>query len=108
MKDKMNLKGKFGVYGRSLGGLATTHLADKVSLIIADRTFFDFDILADRKFYSSYSKFLFRLGTCKWKSINHKNITNKGIKNCYKVIMIEKNDEIVEVHSSLMTGVARD
>lgn len=43
MKETMKLNGKFGVYGRSLGGLATTHLADKVDLIIADRTFYDFD-----------------------------------------------------------------
>ena len=53
----MGLRGKIGVYGRSIGGLATTHLADKVDLIIADRTLYDFDILADRKFHSSYSKF---------------------------------------------------
>lgn len=26
---------------------------------------------------------------------------------CYKVMMIEKNDEVVEIHSSLMSGVAR-
>ena len=108
MKDTMKLKGKFGAYGRSLGGLATTHLADKLNLIIADRTFYDFDILADRKFYSLYSKHLFRLGTCKWRSINHSNIIHKGTDSCYKVIMIEKNDEIVEVHSSLMTGVAKE
>jgi pimeloyl-ACP methyl ester carboxylesterase len=28
MKTKMNLKGKVGVYGRSLGGVVTAHLAD--------------------------------------------------------------------------------
>jgi hypothetical protein len=27
---------------------------------------------------------------------------------CHKVILIEKADEVVEVHSSLMTGVARE
>jgi hypothetical protein len=108
MRQKMNLRGKVGVYGRSLGGLATTHLADKVDLIIADRTFYDFDILADRKFHSSFSKYLFRIGTCKWISINNKNVIDKGRDTCYKVIMIEKNDEIVEVHSSLMAGVATE
>ena len=108
MREKMNLRGKVGVYGRSLGGLATTHLADKVDLIIADRTFYDFDILADRKFHSSFSKYLFRIGTCKWVSINNKNVIDKGRDTCYKVIMIEKNDEIVEVHSSLMAGVATE
>jgi hypothetical protein len=108
LKDTMKLKGKFGVYGRSLGGLATTHLAEKVDLIIADRTFYDFDILADRKFHSFYSKYLFRFGTCKWASISHKNTVYKGSNTCYKVVMIEKDDEIVEVHSSLMVGIARE
>ncbi len=54
------------------------------------------------------SKYLFRIGTCKWKAISHKNVIYKGVDSCHKIIMIEKNDEIVEVHSSLMTGVARE
>ena len=104
----MNLKGKFGIYGRSLGGIATTHLADRVDMIIADRTFADFDVLANRKFYSSLSKYLFRVGTCGWKACNATNLIDKGINSCYKVMMTEKNDEIVDVHSSLMVGVAKD
>jgi hypothetical protein len=31
-----------------------------------------------------------------------------GFPECHKVILIEKADEVVEVHSSLMTGVARE
>jgi len=49
----MGLKGKIGVYGRSLGGIVTTHLADKVDMIIADRTLSNFKILANRKFFSN-------------------------------------------------------
>ncbi len=42
----MGIKGKIGVYGRSLGGIVTTHLTGKVDMIIADRTFCDFTTLA--------------------------------------------------------------
>ena len=38
-KETLNLTGKFAVYGRSLGGVATTHLSGKVDMIIVDRTF---------------------------------------------------------------------
>ena len=39
LKNVMGLKGKFGVYGRSMGGIATCHLAKHVDMIIVDRTF---------------------------------------------------------------------
>ena len=55
MKDTLKLRGKFGVYGRSLGGVVTTHLADKVEMIIADRTLYNFEVLANRKFFSRIS-----------------------------------------------------
>jgi fermentation-respiration switch protein FrsA (DUF1100 family) len=42
LKEVMGLRGKIGVYGRSLGGIPTTHLADRASMIIADRTFSNF------------------------------------------------------------------
>ncbi len=104
----MGLTGKIGVYGRSLGGIPTTHLADKVDMIIADRTFSDFDILARRKFYHSVSEKLFKVGTCSWKASNFKNFIDRGQETCYKVMMIERNDEIVEFHSSLLVGVAKE
>ena len=49
MKETMGIKGKIGVYGRSLGGIATSHLSSKVDMIIADRTFCNFEILANRE-----------------------------------------------------------
>jgi pimeloyl-ACP methyl ester carboxylesterase len=43
----LNLKGKIGVYGRSLGGIASCHLANKfpdiVKSLIVDRTFCELD-----------------------------------------------------------------
>jgi len=43
----MGLKGKIGVYGRSLGGVPTSHMCDQVDMVIADRTFCNFDTLAN-------------------------------------------------------------
>jgi hypothetical protein len=108
MREEMNLSGKFGVYGRSLGGIPTTHLADRVDMIIADRTFSEFDVLAEKKFYNPISKYLFKVGTCSWKASNYKNFLDKGADSCYKVLMVEKEDEIVDIHSSLLMGIANE
>lgn len=108
MRENLGLKGKFGVYGRSLGGVVTTHLADQVDFIFADRTFSNFDVLANRKFFSSVAEYLFKLSSGGWVINNDSNCLHKGVKNCYKVMLIDKADEVIEVHSSLMTGVARE
>lgn len=42
LRNTLGIRGKVGVYGRSLGGIATTYLADRVDMIIADRTFCNF------------------------------------------------------------------
>jgi hypothetical protein len=42
----MGLKGKIGVYGRSIGGIPTTHLTDKVDIVVADRTLSNFKTLS--------------------------------------------------------------
>ena len=108
------MNGKIGVYGRSLGGVVVSHLVDKVDFIFEDRTFSNFDVLSTRKFYSSISKYLFKLVSGGWVINNEIKVANKGIalhKNdlgCHKVIIAEKADEVVDIHSSLMTGVARE
>lgn len=114
LREDLGLTGKIGVYGRSLGGVATTHLADKVDFIFADRTFSNFEVLPNRKFFSKISKLLFRLCSGGWVLNNDLNLIHKGTLShdgkpiCYKVIMTEKADEVVEVHSSLMAGAARE
>lgn len=110
MRREMALTGKIGVYGRSLGGVVTTHLVDSVDFIFADRTMSNFDILSDRKFYSSYAKHLFKAISGGWIINNELSIkgNNKGSHTCYKVIMIDKADDVIDAHSSLMTGIARE
>jgi fermentation-respiration switch protein FrsA (DUF1100 family) len=38
MRETLGLTGKIGIYGRSLGGVVTSHLVDKADFIYADRT----------------------------------------------------------------------
>ncbi len=86
----------------------TSHLADKVDFIYADRTFSNFEVLPNRKFFSSIAKYLFKLSSGGWMINNELSLVHKGNQTCHKVILVEKADEVVEVHSSLMTGVARE
>jgi len=43
---KLGLVGKLGVYGRSLGGIPSSHLANKVQMAIIDRSFGNFKDMA--------------------------------------------------------------
>jgi hypothetical protein len=112
----LGLTGKIGIYGRSLGGVVATHLADKADFIYADRTFSNFEVLANRKFFSPIARYLFKMSSGGWTINNYVNALNKGSYlplgsgggTCHKVLITEKADEVVEVHSSLMAGVARE
>ena len=75
-------------------------------MIIADRTFCNFKKLPVRKFYNKFSEYLFKFSSCNWLANNDINVISKGIDTCYKVIIIDKEDEVVDIYSSLMTGVA--
>jgi hypothetical protein len=114
MRETLGLTGKIGIYGRSLGGVVTSHLVDKADFIYADRTFSNFSVLPNRKFFSCLAEYLFKLGSGGWQINSDLSIVHKahqkilGFPECHKVILIEKADEVVEVHSSLMTGVARE
>jgi hypothetical protein len=66
-------------------------------MIIADRTFCNFNSVANKKFYSSFSRFLFKIGSLGWSINNDLAILNKGNGSCYKVIMVEKNDEVIDI-----------
>jgi fermentation-respiration switch protein FrsA (DUF1100 family) len=66
LKNTIGVKGKIGVYGRSLGCIPATYLQDKVDMIIADRGFSDLWTLAEKKFYSTISSSLIKYGTFGW------------------------------------------
>jgi len=46
VKNVIGIKGKIGVYGRSLGGIATSAICDHVQMVIIDRSFANLEIVA--------------------------------------------------------------
>ena len=43
LRQKIGVRGKIGIYGRSLGGIAASHLSKFVDISIVDRSFADLD-----------------------------------------------------------------
>jgi len=62
----MNLTGKIGIYGRSLGGIPSSHLTPRVDLVIVDRSFSSFDSMATYRYFNRLAANLFRVGSFGW------------------------------------------
>lgn len=78
-------------------------------MIIADRGFGDLWTLVERKFHGTLASNLFKYGTGGWQVQNAVNYLKTRKKNpCYKVVMCDKNDEIVHLPTSLMVGIANE
>ena len=105
---RLKVKGKIGVYGRSLGGIASTHLAREyqniISSLIVDRTFCELDISSERRMSGSCSKFLYKFVSCSWKSRNDSNFILAD--KCFKIVTCDPLDDVVDNFSALPTGVA--
>lgn len=105
--NKMKIKGKIGVYGRSLGGIASCHLANRfpniIQALIVDRTFSELDMLAERRVPGRCSRFLVKLISFNWKALNDRNFIET---KCFKITTCDPLDDVVENFSSLNVGVA--
>lgn len=120
LREKLGLKGKIGIYGRSLGGIPSSYLSNKVDMAIVDRSFCNLAAMARWKYHSTFADYLFKIGSCGWQAQNDFYIlrgkartnedveTGKPANSCYKVILQDRHDEIVEVQASLMVGVAKE
>ena len=64
----MGLKGKIGVYGRSLGGIPTSYLVQYSDMVIIDRSFGNLYDVAYHKFYGWFATMMFKIGTMGWRS----------------------------------------
>lgn len=106
LREKVGLKGKIGVYGRSLGGIATCHLANfsNTHAVIADRTFGELSYVAMRKFMvlPCLSNFLKCLMAPE-RSLNDINFERAP---CHKLICIDNLDNIIDYEGSLLCLVA--
>ena len=69
----MGIKGKIGVYGRSLGGIPSSYISPKVDMVIIDRTFSSLDSLAYWKFHGTLARIILKMGTCGWTVSNDFN-----------------------------------
>ena len=70
MRNKLGLRGKIGIYGRSLGGIASAHLAKYVDLVFIDRSLSNLERVIDAKFMGESGVCLYKFGTCGAKSNN--------------------------------------
>lgn len=123
LRSRIGIKGKIGIYGRSLGCIAASHLQHEVSMMIADRGFCDLWTLAERKFHGKLALEIFKFFSFGWQACNSfhyltvkpKDHRSQEIQNdklhptkCYKVIIQDQKDEIVDFQSSLLVGAARE
>ena len=103
MRTRIGVKGKIGVYGRSLGCVAAVHMKNHVDVIITDRGFCDLWTVAEEKFYGSFALNFFKYSTGGWRANNgYKFVTDEQTSNidsnkCYKIILCDKADEIVNL-----------
>ena len=77
-------------------------------MIIADRGFDNLWTLVDRKFHGSLAANLFKFGSGGWQCQNAYNYLKSSDNKCYKVVMCDKNDEIVLLQTSQMVGIANE
>lgn len=106
---KLQVRGKIGIYGRSLGGIASTHLAnkypDKITALITDRTFCDLDVSSERRLFGKWSKRLYKFVSWNWKVGNDINFIQSH--QCFKIVTCDPLDDVVDNFSVLCTGVAQ-
>jgi hypothetical protein len=115
LRTTIGVRGKIGVYGRSLGGIASTHLAKLADMVIVDRSFSNLHDVAEYKFHGKSAVAIYKMVTPNYSGTNAVDMILSSRSDrfcpgekCYKVITCDINDEIIALNSSLMVGVARE
>lgn len=67
------MRGKIGIYGRSLGGIAASHLAKYLDVSLVDRSFADLEEVVEGKFYGKAARLFYRVVNCCQRANNHEN-----------------------------------
>ena len=106
--NRLRVRGKIGVYGRSIGGLTACHLANKygdlVKMLIVDRSFYELSSVPEGKVKGKMTTRIFDLISWKWRTRNHSNFVTAP--KCYKIITCDPLDDTVDLFGNLSTGVA--
>lgn len=105
----MRVQGKIGVYGRSIGGIAASHLVSKfpslVKVFVGDRTMGDFDEeVLNRYSRSGLILKLYRILSCFWHIDNAEPLISND--QCYKIMTFDDQDDVLDLFSSLHHSVA--
>ena len=106
--NRLKIKGRIGVYGRSIGGLTACHLANKYNnlckMLIVDRSFYELSTVPENKVKGRQTSRLFDVLSWGWRTRNHSNFVTTN--NCYKIIACDPLDDTVDLFGNLSTGVA--
>ena len=68
LRERLGMKGKIGIYGRSLGGIPSSFLSNKVDMAIIDRSFCNLSAMARWKYHGTFADYLFKIGSCGWQA----------------------------------------
>lgn len=96
--SKLKLQGKIGIYGRSIGGIAATHLANKykdiVELLVIDRSLNELEGVAESKLRGSATATMFKQFANGWACNNSANYL--AANNCFKIITCDPLDDTID------------
>ena len=107
--NNLKVKGKLGVYGRSIGGLTACHLASKykdlIKLLVVDRSMDEILSVINLKIRGTCTKILIDTLSCCWRTRNDRNYVDVS-DDCFKIITCDPLDDTVDVFGNVATGVA--
>ena len=97
--QNLGIRGKIGVYGRSIGGITACHLAAKysglVEVLICDRTLSELQGVCEQKLKGRATTKFFELYTNGWKCFNPQNFAKT--ENLYKIVICDPLDDTIDV-----------
>lgn len=108
--NRIKVRGKIGAYGRSIGGIAASHLVSKfpevMSVFIGDRTLGDFENIIKQRYKHGQTMilYMYRLLSCKWRANNVDGFLEN--KQCYKIHCFDQNDDVIDVFASHHHGLS--
>ena len=100
------------MYGRSIGGIAASHLVQKfpqyIRAFIGDRTLGSFEDLITKRYRQGHIiRTIFRFWTCWWK-VNNGAAEFLNNTNCYKIHCFDLNDDVVDIMASHHHEIAKN
>ena len=66
LREQIGVRGKIGIYGRSLGGIPTSFIARQADMVIIDRSFSSLSQMAIHLFNGTIAEKLLKFGSCGW------------------------------------------